>query len=90
MELRKELGLKEVVALLGMLTSALFFAYILRLEDAMPGFIFLLLWMGIGSVVYVLTQESHRMHWRLFKEEKKEKEIIDKEIVSGLLGKRHQ
>lgn len=79
-----------VVALLGMLTSALFFAYILRLEGAMPGFIFLLAWTGIGSVVYVLTQESHRMHWRLFKEEKKGKELIDREIVSRLLGKKHQ
>lgn len=33
-----------VIALLGMITSALFLGYILRLDDAMPGFIFLLIW----------------------------------------------
>lgn len=77
-----------VIALFGMLTSALFFAYILRLEDAMPGFIFLLAWTGIGSVVYVLTLESHKLPWRIFKEEKKEKALMDKEIISQLFKKR--
>ncbi len=77
-----------VIALLGMLTSALFFGYILRLEDAMPGFIFLLAWTGIGSVVYVLTLESHKLPWRIFKEEKKEKALMDKEIISQLFKKR--
>ncbi|RLF48548.1 MAG: hypothetical protein DRN10_02420, partial [Thermoplasmata archaeon] len=76
-----------VVALLGMLTSALFFGYILRLPDAMPGFILLLVWTGIGGVVYVLTLEHHQMHWRLFKEEKKEKEKADKETIKEMVKK---
>jgi len=74
-----------VVALLGMLTSALFFGYILRLDGAMPGFILLLAWTGIGSVIYVLTLEHHQMHWRLFKEEKKEKEIADEETIKEII-----
>jgi len=77
-----------IVALLGMLTSALFFGYVLRLDDAMPGFILLLVWTGVGSVVYVLTLERHRMHWRLFKEEKKEKEIADEEAIKEMVGKK--
>ena len=75
-----------IVALLGMLTSALFFGYILRLDGAMPGFILLLVWTGIGSVVYVLTLEHHQMHWRLFKEEKKGKEITDEETIKEMVG----
>ncbi len=75
------------VALAGMLLSALFFGYILQLEGAMPGFLFLLAWIGIGGVVYVATMESHKLPWRIYKEEKKEKERIDKEIISQLLKK---
>lgn len=76
-----------VIALIGMLSSALFFGYILRLDEAMPGFIFLLIWIGVGSVLYVFTQEHHRMHWRVYKEERKEKEGVDKELISGLFQK---
>lgn len=76
-----------IVALFGMLSSALFFGYILRLEDAMSGFIFLITWIGIGSIIYVLTMESHKLPWRIYKEEKKEKEKIDKEIISRLIKK---
>jgi len=43
---------------------------------------------GIGSVVYVLTLESHKLPWRIFKEEKKEKALMDKEIISQLFKKR--
>ncbi len=75
------------VALAGMLLSALFFGYILQLEGAMPGFIFLLAWIGIGGVVYVATMESHRLPWRIYKEEKKEKEKLDKEMIERLLKK---
>ncbi|HEC82497.1 MAG TPA: amino acid permease [Thermoplasmatales archaeon] len=73
------------VALAGFLLSALFFGYIIRLEEAMPGFLLLLAWVGIGSVIYVTTMESHRLHWRMYKEEKKEKELIDKEIIKKLI-----
>ena len=76
-----------VVALIGMLSSALFFGYVLRLDEAMPGFIFLLAWMGIGSVLYVLTQEHHKMHWRVYKEERKEKEDVDKDLITNLIQK---
>ena len=74
-----------VVALIGMLSSSLFFGYILRLNDAMPGFIFLLIWIGIGSVVYVLTLETHKLPWRVYKEEKKEKSKLDEELISKLV-----
>ncbi len=77
-----------IVALLGMLSSALFFGYILRLDDAMPGFILLLVWTGIGSVIYVLTLEHHQMHWRLFKEEKKEKEIADEKAIEDIVSEK--
>ncbi|HEC75850.1 MAG TPA: amino acid permease [Thermoplasmatales archaeon] len=74
-----------VVALVGFLLSALFFGYVIRLEEAMPGFLLLLAWVGIGGVVYVATMESHRLHWRMYREEKKEKELIDKEIIKKLI-----
>jgi len=53
----------------------------------MSGFIFLITWIGIGSIIYVLTMESHKLPWRIYKEEKKEKEKIDKEIISRLIKK---
>ena len=74
-----------VIALLGMLTSALFLGYILRLDGSMPGFFFLLAWIGIGSVVYVLTQEHHMMHWRLQKQQRKEGDEHDKKIIKELI-----
>lgn len=77
-----------IIALLGMLTSSLFFGYILRLEDAMPGFMFLISWIGVGSVIYVLTLESHKLPWRIYKEEKKEKEKVDKEIIEKMIKDR--
>ena len=76
-----------VIALLGMITSALFLGYILRLDDAMPGFIFLLIWIAIGSVVYVLTMEKHKLPWRLYKEQRKEKTLMDEKLISELVGK---
>jgi len=76
-----------VIALFGMLLSALFLGYILRLEGSMPGFFFLLAWMGIGSVVYVLTQEHHMMHWRLQKQQRKEADIADKKLVKDMMKK---
>ncbi|RLF62053.1 MAG: hypothetical protein DRN33_06005, partial [Thermoplasmata archaeon] len=76
-----------IIALIGMLSSALFFGYVLRLNEAMPGFIFLLVWIGIGSIVYVFTQEHHKMHWKVYKEERKEKESVDKELIAGLIQK---
>ena len=73
-----------IIALIGFLTSALFLGFILRLEDAMPGFIFLLIWICIGSMIYVFTLESHRLHWRMYKKEKKEKGLLDKVIIDKL------
>jgi len=74
-----------VVALSGLLLSALFFGYILQLDGAMPGFLFLLAWIGVGGVVYVATMESHRLPWRIYKEQKKEKELLDKAMIEKLL-----
>lgn len=74
-----------VFALGGLLSSALFFAFVLRLEDAMPGFILLLIWIAIGSIVYVYTQENHKMHWKIQKQQRKEKDTADKELVKELI-----
>ncbi len=72
-------------SLVGLLSSALFFAFVLRLEEAMPGFILLLIWIAIGSIVYVYTQENHKMHWKIQKQQRKEKEIADEELVKELI-----
>jgi len=73
------------VALAGLLLSSLFFGYILQLDGAMPGFLFLLAWIGVGGVVYVATMESHRLPWRIYKEQKKEKEMLDRATIERLL-----
>ena len=75
------------ISLAGMLLSALFLGYLLSLENAMPGFIFLLVWMGIGSVIYALTMEKHKLFWRLEKQQRKEKEERDKKIIEKLMKK---
>ena len=74
-----------IFALGGLLSSALFFAFVLRLDDAMPGFILLLIWITIGSVIYVYTQENHKMHWKIQKQQRKEKDTADKELVKELI-----
>jgi len=77
-----------LISLAGMLLSALFFGYILRLPGAMNGFLFLLVWIGIGSVIYALTLEKHRLFWRLEKQQRKEKERRDRELIEKLVGKK--
>ncbi len=75
------------VSLVGLLSSALFFALILRIEDAMPGFLLLLTWIGVGSVIYVLTMERHKLFWRLEKQQRKEKEEVDRNMIRELTDK---
>ena len=75
------------ISLAGMLLSALFLGYILRLNGAMNGFLFLLTWIGIGSVIYALTLERHKLFWRLEKQQRKEKEEIDKKIIEKMMKK---
>ena len=75
------------IGLIGLLASALFFAFILRIEDAMPGFLLLLAWIAIGTILYVFTQESHKLHWILQKQQRKEQDISDKEFVKELIEK---
>ncbi len=77
-----------LISLSGMLLSALFFGYILRLPGAMNGFLFLLVWIGIGSIIYALTLEKHKLFWRLDKQQRKEKEKIDREFIDKLLRRK--
>ncbi len=74
-----------VFALIGLLSSALFFVFVVRLDGAMPGFILLLIWLAIGSILYVYTQENHKMHWKINKQQRKEKENADKVLVKELI-----
>ena len=74
-----------VIGLIGLITSSLFLFFILRLPDAMPGFLLLLAWIGAGCIVYMYTQENHRLHWRLQKQNRKEMEEADKEFIKKLV-----
>jgi APA family basic amino acid/polyamine antiporter len=75
-----------IFALIGFLSSALFFVFVVRLEDAMPGFILLLIWLSIGSIIYVYTQEKHKMYWRIQRQQRKEKERADKKLIREIIG----
>jgi amino acid transporter len=74
-----------IIALIGLITSSLFLIFILRLPDAMPGFLLLLTWIAIGSIVYIYTQEKHQLHWRLQKQHRKEKDVADKKLIKELV-----
>ena len=75
-----------LIGLIGLITSSLFLVFILRLPDAMPGFLLLLTWIVIGSVVYIYTQEKHQLHWRLQKQQRKEKDDADKVLIKELVS----
>ena len=52
----------------------------------MVDFLFLLvIWSAIGTVVYVLTLEHHKTYWKVQKQQRKEKDIADKEIIKELV-----
>ena len=74
-----------IIALVGFISSSLFLIFILRLPDAMPGFLLLLIWIVIGSIVYIYTQEKHQLHWRLQKQSRKETELLDKDVIENLI-----
>lgn len=74
-----------IIALIGLITSSLFFIFIVRLSDAMPGFLLLLAWITVGCIVYMYTQENHQLHWRLQKQNRKEMEEADKELIEKLI-----
>ncbi len=74
-----------IIALIGLITSSLFLMFILRLPGAMLGFLLLLTWITIGSIVYIYTQEKHQLHWRLQKQHRKEKEEADKQLIKELV-----
>jgi APA family basic amino acid/polyamine antiporter len=74
-----------VIALVGLITSSLFLIFILRLPDAMPGFLLLLAWITAGCIVYMYTQEKHHLHWRLQKQNRKEMDNADKELIKKLI-----
>jgi len=73
-----------IIALAGLISSSLFLMFILRLPGAMLGFLFLITWISVGSIVYIYTQEKHQLHWRLQKQQRKEKEESDKELIKKL------
>jgi len=75
-----------IIALIGLITSSLFLIFILRLPDAMPGFLLLLTWIAVGSIIYIYTQEKHQLHRRLQKQHRKEKDDADKELIKELVG----
>jgi APA family basic amino acid/polyamine antiporter len=75
-----------IIALIGLITSSLFLIFILRLSNAMPGFLLLLTWISIGSIVYIYTQEKHQLHWRIQKQQRKEKDDADKELIKELVS----
>ncbi|MCD6512474.1 MAG: amino acid permease [Thermoplasmata archaeon] len=77
-----------VISLAGMILSALFFGYVLRLDGAMPGFLFLIAWIAIGSVIYALTLERHKLFWRLDKQQRKEKAKIDEKVIREMIKKK--
>ena len=74
-----------IAALIGMTSSVLFFGVILRLPDALPGFLLLVAWSAIGTVVYILTLERHKTYWKLQKQQRKEKDNADKELIKKLV-----
>jgi APA family basic amino acid/polyamine antiporter len=80
-----KIRLLPIIALIGLVTSSLFLIFILRLPDAMPGFLLLLAWITIGCIVYMYTQEKHRLHWRLQKQNRKEMDNADKELIKKLI-----
>lgn len=73
-----------VVALAGLLTSAVFLFFILRMENATSGFLLLLTWLAVGSLLYIFTQEKHRLHWRLQRQHRKEKEKADENFIKKI------
>ena len=75
-----------LIGLIGLITSSLFLVFILRLPDAMPGFLLLLTWIVIGSAVYIYTQEKHQLHWRLQKQQRKAKDDADKVLIKELVS----
>jgi APA family basic amino acid/polyamine antiporter len=80
-----KIRLLPIIALVGLISSSLFLMFILRLPDAMPGFLLLITWISVGSIVYIYTQEEHQLHWRLQKQHRKEKEESDKELIKELM-----
>jgi len=74
-----------IIALIGLITSSLFLMFILRLPGAMLGFLLLLAWITVGSIVYIYTQEKHQLHWRIQKQHRKEKDTADKELIKDLV-----
>ena len=81
-----KIRLLPIIALVGLISSSLFLMFILRLPGAMPGFLLLLTWIAVGSIVYIYTQEKHQLHWRLQKQQRKEKENADKKLIKELVN----
>ena len=75
-----------IAAVIGMTLSLLFFGVILRLPNALPGFLLLIVWSAIGTVVYVLTLERHKTYWKVQKQQRKAKDMADKELIKELVG----
>jgi len=73
-----------IIALVGLISSSLFLMFILQLPGAMLGFLLLLTWISIGSILYIYTQEKHQLHWRLEKQQRKEKDKSDKDLIKKL------
>ena len=74
-----------IIGLAGLITSSLFLVSILRLNEAMSGFLLLLAWITAGCLIYMYTQEKHHLHWRLQKQNRKEMDKADKELIKKLV-----
>jgi APA family basic amino acid/polyamine antiporter len=80
-----KIRLLPIIGLVGLISSSLFLMFILRLPGAIPGFLLLITWIVAGSLVYIYKQEKHQLHWRLQKQQRKEKEDADKELIKQLV-----
>jgi len=70
------------ISITGMITTLLLLGYIIQVS--LTQFVAVVLWIGVGAVVYHLTRENHQLEWRILREKTKGLKEMEEELLEKL------
>ena len=74
-----------LISITGMITTLLLLGYIIQVS--LTQFVAVVLWIGVGAVIYHLTREKHQLDWRIIREKVKGLKEMEEKVIERVKKK---
>ncbi len=71
-----------LISITGIVTTLLLLGYLI--QTSLTQFMTVVIWIGIGAVVYHLTRDKHQLDWRILREKTKALKEMEEDILKDL------